>query len=113
MFLFMSTFISEKAVGAEAILLSFSALLSNVPYSFSISTGYFIGKAIGERDLDQIKNYFRVSILFSFGLGATCCALLLLTRPYLIAMYTDKSEIAEEMENVWPLLVIFAAIDSF
>ena len=111
--LFMATFISERAVGAQTILRGFGTILAVVPFSFSCASGYFIGAAIGEKDLDQIKNYYRVSICFSVGLGAAFCVLLLLTKPYLIAMYTDKSEIAEEMEIVWPVLAIYAVFDCF
>jgi len=109
----MATFISERAVGAQTILRGFSTLLFVVPYSFSCASGYFIGAAIGEKDMYQIKNYYRVSICFSIFLGAALCLLLLLLKPYLIAMYTDKSGIAEEMEAVWPVLAIYAIFDSF
>ena len=92
--LFMATFISERAVGAQTILRGFVTILAVVPLSFSYASCSFIGLAIGEKDLYKIKSYYRVSICFSVGLGAVFCVLLLLTRPYLIAMYTDKSEIA-------------------
>ena len=87
--LIMATFIGESATGAQTILRGFGNILAVVPFSFSCASGYFIGKAIGEKDMVQIKSYYRVSLCLSIGLGALFCLILLVAKTHLIGMYTD------------------------
>ena len=49
--LIMATFIGETATGAQTILRGFGVILAVLPFSFSCASGYFIGKAIGEKDI--------------------------------------------------------------
>ena len=85
----MATFISEQAIGAQTILRGFGMILAVVPFSFSCATGYYIGKAIGEKDIIQIKSYYRVSVCFSIALGTLFCFILLLAKSQLIGLYTQ------------------------
>ena len=49
----------------------------------------------------------------SFGLSALMFGVLIGLKHYLIAMYTDKEEIVEELEKVWPVMAIYAFINVF
>ena len=73
----MSTFVGESAVGAQTILRIFLIILAILPYGFSCASGYFIGKAIGEKDLRSVKLYYKVSICFGTFLGVLLATLIL------------------------------------
>ena len=72
-------FDDEAGIAAQIILRSFNMILAIIPFAFSTSSGFFIGRKIGEGKIEAIKKYFNVSINTSFVMGGTmalihfCC----------------------------------------
>lgn len=78
----------EGIIGAQIILRSFATLLAIIPFSFSCSSGFFIGKAIGNENKEAILKYYRVSVYYAAGMGAFFCLILSTAQMPIYHLYT-------------------------
>ena len=90
---------------------SFISILAFLPLSFSLASGFIIGKAIGEGDIPTIKYYYRVSVLCSFVMACIFVFVLWAAKPLIFSMYTKSSDTRVELEKVWPLILLYAFFD--
>lgn len=112
----------SNIIAAQTILRSFAAVITVIPLSFSCSSGFFIGRAIGNDCIKSIRTYFRVSMYFSLVMGAILVLVLFTAKMPIFHFYTRQEatigqfisfriQSIEQLDEAWPWILIFAFFD--
>lgn len=82
-----------------------------VPFSLSCASGFLIGKAIGAGDISTIKYYFKLSVFFSLLISCLFVGILWACKSMIFSLYTSSEETREQLEDVWPVILVYAFFD--
>ena len=83
-----------------------------VPIGFSKACFYYVGIFIGQGCSKSIRHYYNTAMLMSVIVGVVQVILLLLLREQILAMYTDKDELKEQMRLAWVVFMVFVFFDT-
>lgn len=111
-FTLMSTYISTVAAGAQTIMRSIGLLTFMIPVGFALGSGILMGKSIGQKNTELVLQYYKIGMIAALAISAIQITFLWSLRDQIISMFTSNEEVAAEISNAWPVLLIFTLFDA-
>lgn len=86
--------LGAACIGANAVTAPVFQVVSVLYASSSNASSVLIGKTVGENDIPRVKKYAKKLQILYIGIGLVSCALLLLSRDFIISVYDVTPETA-------------------
>ncbi len=107
--------LGEACIGANAVTAPIFQVVSVLYASSSNASSVLIGKTVGEKDIPRVKLYAKKLQIIYLAIGLISCAILLLTRDFVISCYDVSAEtaaLAAIFINVLSVTVIGSAYEA-
>lgn len=110
-FTLIASYLASEVIAAQTILRSIGLITFMLPVGIASACGTLTGNSVGEGRADKAVRYYRTSMYLSLLLALIQVTLLVTLRPYVVALFTDNVDIAEQMILAWPIVQIFVIFD--
>lgn len=110
MFIAKGSSLGKEVLAANAILFQLQYIIAYLYDGFANATSVYIGKAVGEKNLNTYRRILRVSNVSTTYLTFLCVLIMLIFSSELIALFTNIKNVIDIAENYSFWLLFFPIV---